>query len=154
MLGAAASSSAEAFWSSLRNQTPRSQSAAAPRLLEAAHDLGEKTSDVRFHLLLITKWEQFKKEGKKNLEQLRKTPHWKRRQPPGSLRNIWPTETKMSSPGLSPHTEQLLTCVTQSWWTFHLRNVTLGEAAALSMGTLGIFSIFGSLFHSLRKKRR
>lgn len=48
-----------------------------------------------------------KKERKKNLEQLRKTLHWMKRQPPEILGNIWSTEKKVSSegmPGLSPHT--------------------------------------------------
>lgn len=100
MLGAAASSSAEPFWSSLRNKPPRSQLTASLRRLAAAHDLREKN---RRHENKLTVWQvnvafnhnngsNFKNEGKKNLERLRKTPHWMRRQPPDSLRNIWPTE--------------------------------------------------------------
>lgn len=123
MLGAAASSSAEPFWFCLCNKPPRSQSAAAPRLLEAARDLRGKNRRHENYCVWVLFWiaimKEFKKEGKKNLEQLRKTPQWMRRQPPESLCNIWPTETKVSSagtPGLSPDTP----VHTQTKKTFHL----------------------------------
>lgn len=39
---------------------------------------------------------KIREEGKKIYrEQLRRTPHWMKTQPPESLRNIWPTETKV-----------------------------------------------------------
>lgn len=51
------------------------------------------------------------------------------------------------------HREVNVTCVTQSWWTFHLTNVTFGETTTLSIVMLGIFSIFGNLFHNLANKK-
>lgn len=54
MLGAAASSSAEPSWSSPRNKPPRSQSAASPRRLAAAHDLRGKN---RRHENKLTVWQ-------------------------------------------------------------------------------------------------
>lgn len=47
-----------------------------------------------------------------------------------------------------------VTCVTQSWWIFHLTNVTSGESTTSSMAMLGTSSILGNLFHNLWRQLR